>query len=260
MMRIMFVGDLNLGEYYTGFGHGPQTYAMNTGNSVFDNVKEIFAGADLVVGNLEAPITRNNDDPADPEQCVLKVDPDCAFQLSDAGIGLVQIANNHVVQHGDAGFQDTLRTLDRLGVAYVGCNNQEPLIISSPSDQSIAFFAASDVPDNTNKQQSQYQCLDEGFLQRVQRSVTNYDHVVVMLHWGLEASTVPLPYQREMAARLKMAGVRAIIGSHPHLFYEIERDSDFVCAYSLGNFVFDLCWDSRLLKSGILEVDFASRP
>ena len=69
--------------------------------------------------------------------------------------------------------------------------------------------------------------------------------------------TVPLPYQRELATRLKKAGVRAIIGSHPHLFYEVESSPEFVCAYSLGNFVFDLCWDNRLLKSGILELNFS---
>lgn len=255
----MFVGDINLGEYYTGFGHGPQSYALSGGDSVFKRVAQIFDTADFVVGNLEAPITRNNHNPEDPECCVLKVDPNCAHQLADAGIGLVQVANNHIVQHGDVGFQDTLQTLESIGVAYVGCNKQEP-VVTEFEDRCVAFFSASDVPDNTNRSQAQYQRLDEEFLCRVESSVPLYDDVVVMLHWGLETSTVPLPYQRRLAARLKKAGVRAIIGSHPHLFYEIEVDSTFVCAYSLGNLVFDLCWDSRLLKSGILEVDFSSQP
>ena len=58
------------------------------------------------------------------------------------------------------------------------------------------------------------------------------------------------------ASRLKAAGVRAIVGAHPHLFYEVEVDESFVCAYSLGNFVFDLCWDSRMLQSGVLDITF----
>ena len=258
-MKIMFVGDLNLGEYYTGFGHGPQSYAFDSSRSVFDKVEAIFASADLVVGNLEAPITRNNHNPDDPECCVLKVDPSVAHQLSDAGIGLVQVANNHTVQHGDYGFTDTLSALDALGVSYVGCNNQNAVVIDT-NGRRIAFFAASDVPDNTDKQQNHYQRLNEEFITRVENSVASYDDVVVMMHWGLESSTKPLPYQREIAVRLKTAGVRAVIGSHPHLFYEVEVDVGFVCAYSLGNFVFDLCWDARMLKSAILEIDFSQKP
>lgn len=254
-MKIMFVGDLNLGEYYTAFGHGPKSYNLNTGNSVFTLVKDIFKQADMIVGNLEAAITTNGDNPRDPERNVLKVHPDCAYQLADARFGLVQIANNHIIQHGLTGFNETLKVLDDLGIAYAGKNNTGPTIIDA-NGRKLAFFAASDVPDNTDKQQSLYQRLDLDFIHKVESCVNDYDHVIVMLHWGLEESTAPLPYQRKLAARLKASGVSAIIGSHPHLFYEIEANRNFICAYSLGNFVFDLCWDSRLTKSGILEIDF----
>ena len=254
-MKIMFVGDLNLGEYYTAFGHGPKSYNLNTGNSVFSLVKDIFQQADMVVGNLEASITTNGDNPHEPECNVLKTHPDCAYQLADAGFGLVQISNNHIIQHGLTGFNETLTILEKLGIAYAGENNAGPIIIEADG-RKLAFFAASDVPDNTDKQQTRYQRLDVEFVRRVESCVNDYDHVVVMLHWGLEDSTAPLPYQKKLAARLKASGVSAIIGSHPHLFYEVEVDRNFICAYSLGNFVFDLCWDSRLMKSGILEIDF----
>lgn len=252
----MFVGDLNLGEYYTAFGHGPKSYHLNTGNSVFSQVSSIFKQADMVVGNLEAAITTNGDNPADPEANVLKVHPDSAHQLADAGFGVVQIANNHIVQHGLKGFNETLSILNDNGIACAGKYDADPVVIHS-NGMKLAFFAASDVPDNTDKEQRQYIRLDENFLQEVERCVADYDYVIVMLHWGLEDSTEPLPYQRELAARLKSTGVSAVIGSHPHLFYEIEVDKNFICAYSLGNFVFDLCWDSRLMKSGILEIDFS---
>lgn len=254
-MKIMFVGDINLGEYYTAFGHGPLSYALKNNRSVFERVKSILDRADFVVGNLEAPITSHNDDPEEPERCVLKAHPDVAYQLKDAGFNLLQVANNHTVQHGVEGFKDTLDTLDAMGIAHVGVREQNAEIFHF-GGQSFAFFAASDVPDNTDKEQVQYQQIDELFLDRVQRSVQQYDHVIVMLHWGLESAMEPLPYQRDLCARLKSSGVRAIIGSHPHVFYEVEVDRNFVCAYSLGDFVFDLYWDWRLLRSGILEINF----
>lgn len=252
----MFVGDVSLGEYYMSFGHGPRTFAES--QNIFARVKNIFESADMVVGNLEAPITNLNYDRNEPESIVLKADPHHAKQLKDAGFKIMQVANNHTVQHGDDGFEETLQTLETMGISPVGLNQQKPVVIKHKGLQ-IAFMAASDVPDNTNKSQTKYQRLDENFLTRVEDETTKYDHLIVMLHWGLEASTAPLPYQRKLASRLHKAGVSAVIGSHPHLFYEIEKKDSFISAYSLGNFVFDLCWDKRLMKTGILEIDFLQK-
>lgn len=249
----MFVGDVSLGEYYMSFGHGPRTFANS--QNIFANVKTLFESADMVVGNLEAPITSLDYDLNEPESMVLKADPLHAEQLKQAGFGVMQIANNHTVQHGDGGFEETLQVLKKMGISAVGLNQQEPVVVEQEGLR-IAFMAASDVPDNTNKAQIKYQRLDEDFLVSVEAEVKKYDHFVVMLHWGLEASTAPLPYQRELVDRLYTAGVSAVIGSHPHLFYEIEKRDGFISAYSLGNFVFDLCWDKRLMKTGVLEIDF----
>lgn len=252
-MKIMFVGDVSLGEYYMSFGHGPRTYANS--QNVFASVQDIFKSSDMVVGNLEAPITSLNYDLNEPESVVLKADPCHAEQLNNAGFRVMQVANNHTVQHGDGGFEETLQILEKNGISPVGLTQQKPVSIQHDG-MCIGFMAASDVPDNTDKAQAKYQRLDEAFLTTVEAEVKEHDHLVVMFHWGLEASTVPLPYQRELVDRLYKAGVSAVIGSHPHLFYEIEKRENFICAYSLGNFVFDLCWDKRLMKTGILEIDF----
>jgi len=91
-MRIMFVGDINLGEYYTSFGHGPKTY-LKSGN-VFSEVESILSMADIVVGNLEAPLTNANLDLNDPESIVLRGDPNAAEILYEAGFRVLQVANS----------------------------------------------------------------------------------------------------------------------------------------------------------------------
>lgn len=252
-MKIMFVGDMNLGEYYTSFGHGPGTFAK--GNDIFSQVREIFDQADYVVGNLEASITNENNGELSPPKAVLKVDPLVAFQFKQAGFRVLQVANNHTIQHGRDAFEQSLDILDSMDIMAVGIDKQKVQIVNH-GGISVGFLAASDVPDNTDKEQNLYQRNDGNFLKIVEESVSLVDHLVVMLHWGLESSTIPLQYQRDFSAKLNALGVSAVIGSHPHLFYEIEVRDDFVCAYSLGNFVFDLCWDNRLMKTGILEIDF----
>lgn len=251
-MKLMFVGDINLGEYYTNFGNGPGSHLKNV--DIFTRVEHIFKQADLVAGNLEASICSIGLDPNEPESVVLRAAPSTAGILRKHNIKLLQVANNHSIQHGEDAFMENLSILQENGLLYAGLNNAPPTVVEIDGVK-LGFLAASDVPDNTDKQQSLYQRLDESFIQKVKDHASSVDHLIVMLHWGLEESTIALPYQKDLAHRLKEAGARIIIGSHPHLFYEIEASDNFVCAYSLGNFVFDLCWDKRLLKSGILEID-----
>ena len=121
-MRIMFVGDINLGEYYTSFGHGPGSYLKHS--DVFENVRDLFSQADFVVGNLETPLTTHNFNPTEPESVVLRGDPKHAVTLSDAGFRVLQVANNHTVQHGKEGFRETVESLSSAGVKSVGLNEQ----------------------------------------------------------------------------------------------------------------------------------------
>lgn len=251
-IRIMFVGDISLGEYYTSFGHGPRSYSCN--RNPFEKIQPILDQADFVVGNLEAAITNNNLKKGEPESMVLRADPDHAKLLAEAGFKFLQVSNNHTVQHGSKGFDETVSILDSLKISAVGLSNQEVLVIERLG-QKIGFLAASDVPDNTNINQTSYQRLNNEFKERVRESVTKVDHLFVMLHWGLESSTSPLDYQRAYASELAQLGVRALIGQHPHLFYEIWREHDTIIAPSLGDFIFDLGWDQRYLKTGILDIE-----
>jgi poly-gamma-glutamate synthesis protein (capsule biosynthesis protein) len=250
-MRIMFVGDINLGEYYTSFGHGPASYLCHS--DVFENVRELFYQADLVVGNLEAALTTHNFNPEEPESAVLRGHPRHAKLLSDVGFRVLQVANNHTVQHGEEGFNETVKALGEAEIEAVGLNQQELLTVEI-SGEHVGFLAASDVPDNTDQRQKMYQRLDSAFIEKVKGAVAQVDHLFVLLHWGLESSTSPIDSQRELMMELGNAGVRGIIGSHPHLFYEVWQEGSTILAPSLGNFVFDLCWDQRMLQSGVLDI------
>ena len=75
-----------------------------------------------------------------------------------------------------------------------------------------------------------------------------------MLHWGDESLYQPSEGQREFAKQILDAGVDIIIGHHPHIHYEVERYDNQVAAYSLENFLFDLPWDIRLMRSGMLDI------
>lgn len=250
-MKIGFVGDISLGEYYLSFGHGPRTYIEN-GNNPFSEVNEFFNDHDIMVGNLEACLSDINLKIGEPESEVLRGSPKSIELLKEANFKVLQVSNNHMVQHGKECFEDTVNNLNLAGIEVVGLNNQDVLILEI-SGMKVGFLAASDVPDNTYPRQNLYQKLDKEFINRVHESVSKVDHLFVMLHWGLESETSPMEYQMVLKSEFERAGVRGIIGTHPHLFYEVSSSESMVFAPSLGDFIFDLNWDYRYKKSGILS-------
>ncbi len=72
----------------------------------FKNVKEFLSGADIAFGNLENPLTGECD----------KVDKKYSFQakpeysniLSDAGLDILSLSNNHILDCGQTGLTETL--------------------------------------------------------------------------------------------------------------------------------------------------------
>lgn len=250
-LKLMFVGDISLGEHYFSFGHGPKTTAKS--NDIFSSVKEVFKEADFVCGNLEGPISDIGLDPREPESVVFRGEPRVASELSDAGFNLMHIANNHIIQHGKEAYHHTLQLLRSNNIIPLG-NKGDDCIIEKNGIK-IAIISASSVPDNTDKTQGLYNTLNTAeIVEKVANLKGQVDWIVASLHWGLEEKVEPIAEQIEIAKSLKAAGVNFIIGHHPHIFYPVDAQENYLCAWSLGNFVFDLPWDERLCRSAVLEI------
>jgi len=254
-MKLMFVGDISLGEHYFSFGHGPRTHLEQ--DDLFNSVANLLSQADLTIGNLEGPISDVDYNKNDPESRVFRGAPSSAAKLKDAGFNVLSLANNHSIQHGEACFNDSVALLEKQCLGVIGLNNQAPKIIKH-DDVTIALLACSDVPDNTNTQQTLYEQYDfDNVVAKVNRVKADVDWIILYLHWGLESKVNATSEQKLLAKKLHDAGVDIIIGHHPHIFYEIEQNIKKLTVYSLGNFVFDLPWDDKLLNTGILEINLS---
>src|SRR5262245_38568546 len=90
--RLSAVGDISF--------EGPE--AENPSFACFERIVREFSRAHLVVGNLECVLT-NLGRNGIPGKCKLRGNPKWAHVLRDAGIGLVSLANNHVMDFGAEG-------------------------------------------------------------------------------------------------------------------------------------------------------------
>src|SRR5580704_5187133 len=84
-------------------------------NYPLQRLAPIFRGADLVMVNCEGALSDHG------RQVGLNRTPErFAISMREAGIDLVNLANNHTFDAEERGFLDTLRALSLAGIAHVG--------------------------------------------------------------------------------------------------------------------------------------------
>jgi poly-gamma-glutamate synthesis protein (capsule biosynthesis protein) len=243
-----------------------------------DYIKKQFEGSDLVFGNLETPITTYSQLTAgksskaikDGKDYAFKANPSSAKMLNAIGISVVGLANNHMMDYTDRGLLDTIKYLNKAGVAYCGAGENKAeaeapvIVVSKKSGIKTAFIAYSEIAplmsDATSKTPGiayiNYPSAKED-LDKMGKSIAlakkkGADIIVVTLHWGKEKSTVFESYQKELSKKLFEAGADCIIGHHPHVLRSIEKTGGKTIAYSLGNFIFD----SYDRKTIVLNITF----
>lgn len=215
----------------------------------FHAVTSVLRSADIAFGNLECPITR--DAVPVPKLFSFRALPEHAGGLRRAGFDVLSLANNHTLDCGEMGLQDTLEFLRQEGMATCGAGSvtgaYAPTIVKRNGVR-IAFVAFCDVvQDGVFPDTGQFvvaRASHEAVSQAVRTALAQADIVAVSLHWGREYAPRPTERQRALARTAAAAGAHLVLGHHPHVVQEVAwlpRTSvgRTLVAYSLGNFVFD---------------------
>ena len=232
----------------------------NPDPGIFNGIASQLEAADLCIANLECPLTSSQS--KTPDKCVLRGHPDWAPIMRRAGITLVSLANNHIMDYGARGLADTRQCLDAAGVSYIGAGNTlqsagAPVFIEIRNAR-LAFLARSAVPvsspSNAGPDRPGVAFFQpEETMEAIRRCRRHADFVLLLLHWGLEGYAYPSPEQRRTARKLIKAGADVILGHHPHVLQGVESISGGLVAYSLGNFAFDdIVW-SRPRRDGSVQ-------
>ncbi len=238
-MTIAAVGDLMLARDVTTLmqQHGP--------GYPFERVRDLFDGADLLIGNMEGTFT-DRGEPLD-KIYTFRTPPDLARGLAEAGFDAVNLANNHAYDFGRLGLADTLDALDRAGVRSFGAGLTEaearaPLLLRA-NGLTVALLGFDTIPEvrfAEGETPGVALATPEAVTAGVEAAAARADFVVVSLHFGAEYTREPTERQRELARAAIDAGASLVIGHHPHVLQPWERYGGGVVFYSLGNFVFDL--------------------
>lgn len=260
-ITIAAVGDIFPGDHYFSLGHGmlSRTQRGMLGN-LFADSEAALHDSDLAICNLEGPLSLRSTQTSQVEASAFRGIPRFCDLLKAAGFTHVNIANNHITQHGPEAFQDSLQALKDRNIDVVGLSGNGETQISLPAvsrvrGRTVCVVGYSAVPERYLQHPLPYaHFTDPGPVAEEIASLSRkYDDVVVSCHAGDEGMSLPSRAITSMFRDFIDAGARCIFGHHPHAFQPVERYRDGLIAYSLGDFAFDLFWDPTAGETAILQ-------
>jgi len=260
------VGD----TYLAGIRRWPDGYFVladeEIGKKALNKVASYFLNSDVNFCNLEGVITNSGRPIAGKSNAYLLSYPGMTRILKKAGINVVALANNHILDYRWEALADTMARLDKVGIKYSGAGKnlaeaRKPAIIekegmtigllSYTTNLNLPMgFKASEskpglnpirvspffVPDHINKEDIEVMRED------ISKWHKKTDFLAISCHWGVsDQGTQTVARHQEIIAHYAVdAGADMVIGHHTHALQPIELYKGKAIAYSLGNFSLSL--------------------
>lgn len=249
-VTLAFVGDVDLNDRIVA------AYE-NNGLDGFLSTKlsTLFLQSDIFGINHEY-VSSDADDTykVDYELWYYKHPTNREYILDKMGVDVVTLANNHTMDYGESGLVDTMNSLDKVGIGYVGAGNNldeaKSAYIKEVNGKTIAVLASNRVvprvdwyayPDKPG-QMTTYESTDRYSM--IKDEITKLknegvDIVVVMVHFGENKDSTIQDYQYNVGHGYVDAGADLIIGCHTHTLQGAEIYKGKYIFYGVGNFLFE---------------------
>lgn len=223
------------------------------GDFLFSCIDETLRNADLVVANLEGPVTTHDSMSVGSvigsgENVTFTFPTSTATLLKRHNISLVNLGNNHSMNFSREGLLQTKRWLDEADVSYFG----DP---DASEDEKVARPTLNGIPFSFVNWSDWTSDKTDHTIAQVRKEADAGRVVVVYTHWGNEY-VPPTSGMRQLAHSFVDAGAAIVIGSHPHIVQEHEVYNGKDIYYSLGNFIFDQYFNEEVRSGLLLRVGF----
>ncbi|MDD6041631.1 MAG: CapA family protein [Clostridia bacterium] len=234
LLTMSFTGDFTIGEnvQYDGKSIFDRELDKQKGDIHFPfrNVRELLLADDLTMINFEGTLTTADRNPEKRGNSYLfRANPEWVEMLPAGGVDTVSLENNHVLDMGQEGLDETKRTLLSAGISYASENEPAVFYVKGVKIGSLAYQTFGGRHDELiARVPGDIQALrDEGC-----------EVVIVSYHWGDELDYAPNNNQVRLGRATVDAGADLVIGHHSHRINPIEYYNGKYICYSLGNFCF----------------------
>lgn len=191
------------------------------------NIRDLLAEDDMTFANFEttltsAPVFKKGN------EFVFSAPREYIEILTQGSIEAVSFENNHGMDHGQAGIDETTANFDKHGIIW-------------SAEGHFGIFEARGVRIGLLAYQTfnnQYPRLYDLVPLDIVRAKTQCDIVIVSFHWGDELDYAPNANQQTLGRLTIDAGADLVVGHHSHRINPIEEYNGKYIVYSLANFSF----------------------
>ena len=238
-LTIIMAGDVMLGSW------GIEEIQKNGLEYPIQNLRSAFSDSDVNMCNIEAPFTSSSDKFPD-KTYTFKVPVEYIEVLSKLNIHYVTLANNHIMDYGKSGLEETIKTLNEAGINFSGSGLTEsealePAVFAIKNKKIAVIAAGAIFPKEfwaTDTTAGVFFPWEEKLIAALNNARPTVDYLFVTFHWGAEKRETPKKYQNGLASLCINHGADLVWGHHPHVVQGIELYKGKPVIYSLGNFIF----------------------
>jgi hypothetical protein len=208
---------------------------------MFTQIKPYIQGADLALCHVETPMT-----PAPPTGYpTFNTPPALATAIRQTGWRACSTAGTHSLDQGQTGVDDTIRALDRAGVAHAGTFSsaaaQRTPLIMTVNGVRVAFLAYTELTNGipSPHQWSVNRASAAQILSDAHRARTDGAKVVIVnLHWGDQYVAKPSSFQLALADTLtRSRDITTVVGQHVHIVQPIRIINGKLVVFGEGNLI-----------------------
>jgi poly-gamma-glutamate capsule biosynthesis protein CapA/YwtB (metallophosphatase superfamily) len=238
------VGDVMLGSVT------PKTVLPpNNGNEFVESISEYLTGADVVFGNLEGSLIR---DDLKPQKCreesrkagrcyEFGMPEMLTVSLQKLGFNVLSMDNNHSEDYGLEGYEFTQKKLNELGIGFAPKQGYTSITLKEKQIAVVAFGYSGNSYSISNLEET---------TKIISSLKNNFQFIIVSFHGGAEGrNALNINDETEFflgenrgnviafAHTAIDAGADLVIGHGPHVLRAMEIYKNKLIAYSMGNFL-----------------------
>lgn len=210
-----------------------------------DEVAAAAQEADLFVVNLEGPIIKR-ESPIDKVGPVVSNCPDTIKVLCKMGVGAVTLANNHIMDHGERGLQDTLGILADEKISCFGLSGQGTALKGNEAlskeveGVNVTMIGLCEREFNrlSDRDIGANALNDIEIFHQIREAKQQPGYLVILFHGGVEMHSLPSPDTVQRMRFLVDLGADCVIMHHSHCISGSEVYKGKAIYYGLGNMIF----------------------
>jgi len=240
-LTFAFVGDMMIGRRVEA------ALAQRRPEEYWGDYLPALQAADLVIGNLECPITQSTTRWPHPKTWRFKASERALDILKAGNFAAVNLANNHSGDYCEAGLLDSFAALEQAGIGVLGAGRdlaaaRAPLLLERGGYR-LGLVGLSDrMPEfgaTEGRAGSNFAWPPKGEPEaaRVMAAFAGQtlDLRLVAAHWGPDLMTRPTSARRRFAAALVRLGADIIHGHSSHITHGVEAIEGRPVIYDNGN-------------------------